>query len=104
MAVSVPKYVYSADGTKIYADATGDPRNPHVVLIHGMGVASIAWDKQIEDPRLNENLYLVRYDTRGQGRSGAPLEASAYESVRQAEDFKAVCDGFNLVRPHIMAW
>ena len=98
------KYVHAADGTRIYADAAGDPRNPHIVFIHGMGIPSIAWDKQFEDPRLNENLYLVRYDTRGHGRSGSPLDAVAYESARQAEDFKAVCDGFNLVRPNVVAW
>ena len=106
-AVEVEKYLTSADGTAIHASesATGAPANPPVVFIHGLGFSStVAWDKQFSDPRLQGNLYMVRYDMRGHGRSGAPVEAAMYESRRHAEDFRAVCEGFGVVGPDVVAW
>ena len=34
----------------------------------------------------------MRYDLRGHGRSGYPMNAASYESRRYAEDFKAVLE------------
>ncbi|KAJ3529918.1 hypothetical protein NM688_g7786 [Phlebia brevispora] len=104
MVAIVSKEVTSEDGTKILVEAAGDSSKPALVFIHGFGLTGISFDPQFEDPRLNENLYLVRYDMRGHGRSGIPLEASAYESAKHAEDFKAVCDEFKLVKPNVLAW
>lgn len=41
---------------------------------------------------------------RGHGRSEGPLEAGAYESIRHAQDLKAVLDGFDAVRPFVAGW
>lgn len=104
MVTITKKVLHSADGTKVFSEAAGDPSNPALVFIHGLGLCGIAFDAQFEDPRLNESLYLVRYDMRGHGQSGMPLEAAAYESARHAEDFKAVCEGFGLVKPSVLVW
>ena len=94
----------STDGTKIFAEAAGDPSRPALVFIHGLGLNGVAFDNQFEDPKLNKNLYLVRYDMRGHGCSGMPREAAAYESIRHAEDFKALCEEFGLVKPDVLGW
>ena len=104
MVAIVSRILESADGAKIFAEAAGDPANPAVVFIHGLGLCGVAFDAQFEDPRLYQNLYLVRYDMRGHGRSGMPMDAASYQSVRHAEDFKAVCEGFGLTRPNVLAW
>lgn len=104
MVAIVSKVLESADGTKLFAEAAGDPANPALVFIHGFGVSGVAFDAQFEDPRLNENLYLVRYDMRGHARSGMPMDAAAYQSVRHAEDFKTVCEGFGLTKPNVLGW
>ncbi|KAM5538568.1 hypothetical protein V8D89_007901 [Ganoderma adspersum] len=41
---------------------------------------------------------------RGHGRSGQPLEAEAYQSLRYAEDFKTVCGAFGVDKPFLVGW
>ncbi|CAL1712618.1 unnamed protein product [Somion occarium] len=98
------KFVASNDGTKIWADASGNPSKPAVVFIHGLGCTSVAFDKQFTDKNLLDNLYLVRYEMRGHGRSDHPATAEAHTSIRYAEDFKAVNDAFGLNKPIILGW
>ncbi|KAF7290071.1 AB hydrolase-1 domain-containing protein [Mycena chlorophos] len=94
----------SSDGTKIYADATGNPANPSVVFAHGFALSGIVFDKLFADQRLLDNLYLVRYDVRGYGRSGKPLEAASYHSSLYAADFAAVVKEFGLTKPVFVGW
>ncbi|KIK54189.1 hypothetical protein GYMLUDRAFT_48989 [Collybiopsis luxurians FD-317 M1] len=51
-----------------------------------------------------ENLYIIRYDVRGCGRSDGPLNGEAYSSDRQADDFKAVIDAFKVTKPFVATW
>ncbi|KAJ7899016.1 alpha/beta-hydrolase [Mycena leptocephala] len=98
------KILHSEDGTIIYAEATGAPHNPHVVLLAGLSLSGCIYDDLCADPQLLETLYIVRYDVRGHGRSGKPTTPEAYESKRFADDFKAVMDGFKLHKPVFVAW
>lgn len=50
----------SRDGTNIHAEAVGDPRNPHVVVIHEVTLSSAVFDDLLRDRRLTDHLYLVR--------------------------------------------
>ncbi|KAF8589026.1 alpha/beta-hydrolase [Ramaria rubella] len=94
----------SKDGTEIYAEAAGNPSKPHVVLVHGFGLSTIVFSKQFSDQKLLETLYLVAYDLRGHGRSGKPDVPEAYSQDRNAEDFMAVVNGFNLRKPILAGW
>ncbi|GLB41197.1 putative alpha beta-hydrolase [Lyophyllum shimeji] len=98
------KIVQSKDGTKIYAEACGDHSKPHVVFVHGLACASTVFDRMFSLPEFQKNLYLVRYDARGHARSDGPTTEEAYESVRYAEDFDAVCKAFNLDKPFYAGW
>jgi len=96
--------VVSKDGTRIWADQAGDPSKPAIVFIAGLSCIAQAFDKQWQDLNLLANLHMVRYDSRGQGQSDQPLEADAYVSATFAEDFKAVCDAFDLKKPFVAGW
>ncbi|KAJ7930551.1 alpha/beta-hydrolase [Mycena leptocephala] len=85
------KILHSEDGTIIYAEATGAPHNPHVVLLAGLSLSGCIYDDLCADPQLLETLYIVRYDVRGHGRSGKPTTPEAR--------FQAVMDGFKLHKP-----
>lgn len=98
------KLLTSADGTRIWTSSAGDTSKPAVVFIHGLCVNSLAWAPQFSDSELLKNLYMVRFDMRGHGRSGMPVDPTAYESARFAEDFKAVLDAYGLDKPIIVAW
>jgi hypothetical protein len=55
------RFVKSADGTKIYADATGNrsPGLPTIVLIHGGAMMKEAYNPIIEDPRWTSRVFLA---------------------------------------------
>ncbi|KAI0822899.1 alpha/beta-hydrolase [Trametes gibbosa] len=102
--VSTVQTLRSRDGTTIHADAVGDPRNPHVLFIHGVTFSSAVFDDLVRDRRLTDHLYLVRYDLRCHGRSGMVLGEEAQRPSCQAEDFHAVVRAFSLHRPIVVAW
>ncbi|KAJ7590463.1 Alpha/Beta hydrolase protein [Mycena floridula] len=96
----------SSDGTKIYADAAGDPQKPAIIFIHGCSLGALVFDAIFTDPRWLEAMYLVRYDVRGHARSIIlnPESEDWRESERFAQDFDAVLKGFSLVRPFVAGW
>jgi len=55
------RYVRSADGTEIYADACGDrsPGSPVLILLHGAFMVKGAFDPIIEDPKWTSSAFLV---------------------------------------------
>ena len=56
---SLGKFVQSKDGTQIWTHAAGDPTKPAIVFIPGFSCTALAFEKQFDDPKLLENLYLV---------------------------------------------
>ncbi|KAL4257598.1 AB hydrolase superfamily protein [Pleurotus pulmonarius] len=102
-AATTSKIVISADGTQIYADATGDPAKQSIVFVHGLALSSIVFDRLFENKRL-ANYYLVRYDMRGHGRSDKPATADAHTSIRYSQDFAAIMSAFGLKKPIFVGW
>ncbi|KZO90312.1 alpha/beta-hydrolase [Calocera viscosa TUFC12733] len=98
------KIVYSADGTAIYAEALGDPTKPALIFIHGFSLSLKCFDGIFADPAWTDEAYLIRYDTRGHGRSSMPELATAYESRRMSEDYIAVTEAFGIQRAFIVGW
>ncbi|TBU24034.1 alpha/beta-hydrolase [Dichomitus squalens] len=94
----------SPDGNKIWAESAGEPSKPALVFIHGMGCTALGFDNQFADPDLLHNFHLIRYELRGHGRSGVPVESEGYESIRYAEDFKTVCEAFGVEKPFLIGW
>ncbi|GLB40605.1 putative alpha beta-hydrolase [Lyophyllum shimeji] len=97
-------YLKSRDGTKIYAEATGNKNGPHVIFAHGLACTNAAFDPLFNDRSMTSSLYMVRYDTRGHGLSGKPLSPDFYTSDRYADDVKAVIAGFKLKKPFFVGW
>ncbi|KAI0649424.1 alpha/beta-hydrolase [Trametes meyenii] len=104
MSTIEERTVISEDGTKIFVESAGHSFKPTIVFVHGLASTGFGWDNQFADSRLLRDFYLVRYDVRGHGRSGKPLEKAAYESIRFAQDFKAVCDSYDVEKPFIAGW
>ncbi|KAF7326496.1 putative oxidoreductase ephD [Mycena venus] len=103
-AVAPGRFVTSADGTKIFAEARGNSSKPAIVFIHGFGLGAMAFNEIFDDPLWLDQAYLVRYDTRGHGRSDKPTNAAAWVSQRLAEDFDAVVQSYNLNKPFVLGW
>ncbi|RPD75139.1 alpha/beta-hydrolase [Lentinus tigrinus ALCF2SS1-7] len=94
----------SPDGTKIWAESAGDASKPALVFIHGLSCTALGWDEQFADPGLRYSFHLVRYEMRGHGRSGKPVEEEDYESIKIAQDFRTVCEAFGVVKPFVAGW
>jgi len=114
--MSSSKFVTSEDGTKIWADAAGDPSKPSVVFIPGPSSSTLirrsrAYKESPLDttPVIHSEGFAdtgvkLRYDVRGQGLSDQPLDPSAWTSNKFAEYFKAVVEAYGLKKPFIAAW
>jgi 3-oxoadipate enol-lactonase len=58
------------DGVRISYEISGDANLPPLVLSHALGVNMAMWQRQVEE--LGLEFRLLRYDTRGHGRSSGP--------------------------------
>ncbi|KAK0231860.1 hypothetical protein EDD85DRAFT_939492 [Armillaria nabsnona] len=88
----------------IYADAVGDLTKPCLVFVHGLALSGAVFDNLFTNPNLIANFYLVRYDTRGHGRSAMPESLDDYSSEIFAEDFKAAAQAFKVEKPIFIGW
>lgn len=101
----VSKVLHSSiDGLEIYTEATGDYNNPHVVLVHGITYSGAVYDTMCALPIMLKNLYVVRYDMRGHGRSGKPGTLHGHDSKLWGADFMAVVETYNLKSPVYVGW
>ena len=55
----IEKFVLSADGTKVFAGALGDPSKPALVFIHGITLSSSIFNNIFALPELSQDFYLV---------------------------------------------
>jgi len=96
--------VTTPDGLELSARAYGEPRNPGVVLVHGLGQSRLSWDPQV-DSGLSDQFRIITYDLRGHGDSDKPIDAAAYaDGQRWGEDLAAVIAQAGLRRPVVVGW
>ncbi|KAI0320010.1 alpha beta-hydrolase [Amylostereum chailletii] len=101
---TLQKVLKSSDGVEIFTEATGDPSNPHVILLHGLGVSGAVFDDLCQREDVLCSLYVVRADIRGHGRSGMPVTPEGYLSHLFADDYKAVIEAYGLRTPVHAGW
>jgi pimeloyl-ACP methyl ester carboxylesterase len=58
-----------ANGINIEYDTAGDPANPPLLLIMGLGAQMIAWDDRLVRQLVDRGFYVIRFDNRDVGRS-----------------------------------
>ena len=77
---------------------TGPPDAPVVVLSNSLGSTHRMWDAQVED--LSRDFRVVRYDTRGHGRSPVPRGSWTLDDL--ADDLVALLDRLEVERAHLV--
>lgn len=55
----IEKFVVSADGTRVFAGALGNPEKPALVFIHGMTLSGSVYNNLFSMPELSNDFYLV---------------------------------------------
>ena len=84
----------SANGIEINYSVDGE--GPWLVLSHSLACDISMWDPQMD--ALKRRFKVVRYDTRGHGKTSAP--AGAYTLDMLADDLKGLLDGLKITKPH----
>src|SRR5689334_10452360 len=77
--------------------ADGPPSAPGILLSNSLGTSRELWEPQLD--ALAQRFRVVRYDTRGHGRSGAPEREYTLEEL--GADALAVLDAAGLERAHV---
>jgi 3-oxoadipate enol-lactonase len=86
------RVIVSSDGCPIHLSMAGPATAPVLIMSHPLGADLSIWERQIEP--LSRYFRLLRYDSRGHGRSGAP--ASPYTMARLGRDVLDVMDALEL--------
>ncbi|OBG15079.1 hydrolase [Mycolicibacterium celeriflavum] len=106
----------------IHYEDMGDPNDPAVLLIMGLGAQLLLWRKDFCEKLVNQGLRVIRYDNRDVGlssklpglHSGTPLlprmlrsvvglrSPAGYTLEDMADDAAALLDHLNIDRAHIV--
>ena len=91
-----------ANGVQLCTDAIGQPGDPPVLLIMGMGASMVWWETEFCD-RLAVDRFVIRYDHRDTGRSVTyPPGHPEYMAGDLVRDAAAVLDAYGLDCAHIV--
>lgn len=110
-----------ANGITIAYEASGDPRDPAVLLLMGLGMQLTAWPADLVDGLVEQGFYVVRCDNRDSGLSSKfdqhrkpnlmlaylkslvrwPL-APAYTLADMADDARGLLDALGIARAHLV--
>lgn len=89
--------VVHLDGVAIHFDTFGDRRKPCLLLSNSLGTDRSMWDAQAA--ALASDYFVVRYDTRGHGRSASPL--GPYSMTQLGGDVVALLDHLDIEQAHL---
>ena len=92
-----------ANDVELCAEAFGDPRDPQILLIMGIGASMLWWEEDFCAMLADAGRFVIRYDHRDTGRSvtyepGRP----AYTGGDLVADAAGVLDAYELAAGHIV--
>lgn len=87
-----------SDGVRLYAEETGS--GPPIVWAHEFAADFRTWEAQVR--RFSRDYRCITYNARGYPLSDIPETDAAYTYEAQCEDLRAVLDGFEIDKAHIV--
>src|SRR3954452_9153081 len=92
-----------ADGALLCAEAFGDPADPPVLLVMGIGGSMLWWDHDFCTALAAGGRVAIRYDHRDTGRSTSdPPGRPTYTGDDLVADAARVLDGYGIGRAHVV--
>jgi len=82
--------------TDIFFLAEGNPNHPAIVFSNSLGTDNSMWQAQAD--AFVKDFYVIRYDTRGHGRSAAP--EGPYQMQQLGQDVIALLDFLHIEKTH----
>jgi pimeloyl-ACP methyl ester carboxylesterase len=95
--------IVRANGVDLCLETFGDPNDPTILLIAGMGGSMLSWDEEFCERLAAGSRFVIRYDTRDTGRSvtyepGAP----DYAGGDLVEDAVGLLDALGVASAHVV--
>ena len=94
--------IIEANGVDLCVDTTGDPADPAILLIGGMGASMDWWEEDFCHRLAAGRRFVIRYDHRDTGRSVSyPAGAPGYTGADLAADVVGVLDALGRRSAHL---
>ena len=95
--------IVEANGVTLCAESFGDPADPPIVLVMGMGSSMLWWPETFCEMLAGGGRFVIRYDHRDTGRSvtyepGRP----GYTGAALVADIAGVLDAFGVPAAHVV--
>lgn len=91
------------NGVQLCAQTFGDPEDPAILLVHGMGASMLWWEDELCERLAAGGRYVVRYDHRDTGRSASyPPGKPGYNGHDLVADSVGVLDAFGIEQAHFV--
>jgi pimeloyl-ACP methyl ester carboxylesterase len=95
--------IVTVDGAELCVDTFGDPADPSVLLIGGIGASMDYWDADLCRQIAAAGRHVVRYDHRDTGRSSSsPPGKPSYSGEDLTLDAVRVLDALDIARAHVV--
>ncbi len=95
--------VIEANGVELCTESVGDPADPPVLLVMGLGASMLWWDDDFCQMLADAGLFVIRYDHRDTGRSTHDKPGHPeYDGADLVDDAAAVLDGYGLEAAHLV--
>jgi pimeloyl-ACP methyl ester carboxylesterase len=92
-----------ADGALLCTEAFGDPADPPVLLVMGVGASMLWWEDDFCAGLAAGGRFVIRYDHRDTGRSTSdPPGHPTYSGDDLVADAARVLDGYGIARAHVV--
>lgn len=95
--------IVTANGVEICTEPFGDPADPAVLLVAGLGGSMLWWDEMFCATLAARGRFVIRYDQRDTGRSVAyPAGRPGYTGADLVADAAGVLDAYGIAAAHVV--
>src|SRR3954452_20528666 len=99
----VGERIVEANGVSLCAESFGDPADPPIVLVMGMGSSMLWWPETFCELLADGGRFVIRYDHRDTGRSVTyELGRPGYSGADLVADIAGVLDAYELPAAHLV--
>ena len=92
-----------ANGVELCTEAFGDPTDPPVLLVMGLGASMLWWEEGFCQQLAGRGRFVIRYDHRDTGRSATCEPRNpAYSGSDLVADAAGVLDAYGLAAAHVV--
>jgi pimeloyl-ACP methyl ester carboxylesterase len=99
----VAERMIEANGVELCTEPFGDPADPPILLVMGVGASMLWWDEGLCRMLAERGRFVIRYDHRDTGRSTtSPPGSPDYTGAELVADAVGVLDAYDIPAAHVV--